>query len=345
MRLALALAALALPTLALADPVKVFILAGQSNMVGQVQNKLLEFQSTDAKTSELFAHLRDDEGWLVRDDVFIKFRDRLGGLSIGYGSPNRTGVELEFGNVMGEHFDQPVLLIKSAAGGHSLFKNFRPPSAGLPEAAFLDQELANAQKRTTENNEKNNRHDPLPTREDIEAAYGQSYRELIAEVKDTIASCGELFPELADKEIELSGLVWFQGWNDQYNGAELQYAANMKHFIEDVRKDLGTPDLPVVIGVMGQNGSSPAAGAMLTIQEAQLATEQEPAFKGNVRSIRTDLLIDTAAEELYPTWKDNVEEWEKVGSDHPYHYLGSAIWHLRMGKAFAHAMLELMGEG
>jgi hypothetical protein len=62
-----------------------------------------------------------------------------------------------------------------------------------------------------------------------------------------------------------------------------------------------------------------------------------------VKAVRTDVLVDKAAEELYPTWRDNVEQWEKTGSDHGYHYLGSAIWHVRMGHAFAEAMLELMG--
>ena len=69
----------------------------------------------------------------------------------------------------------------------------------------------------------------------------------------------------------MAGFVWFQGWNDQYGGAEHEYESNMAHFIRDVRKDLKAPQLPFVIGVMGQNGSKPAKGAMLTIQTAQLA--------------------------------------------------------------------------
>ena len=58
------------------------------------------------------------------------------------------------------------------------------------------------------------------------------------------------------KTLEVAGFVWFQGWNDQYGGQD-EYESNMKHFIEDVRKDLKSPKLPFVIGVMGQNGSNP----------------------------------------------------------------------------------------
>ena len=48
--------------------VKVFILAGQSNMEGKAANTLLDHQATDPKTKELFAHLRKDDKWAVRDD-------------------------------------------------------------------------------------------------------------------------------------------------------------------------------------------------------------------------------------------------------------------------------------
>ena len=99
--------------------VKVFILAGQSNMEGKAANPLFDHQATDPKTQDLFAHLRKDGKWIVRDDVFIKFLNRNGGLTIGYGSPNKTGAELEFGNVMGNYYKEPVLLIKAAWGGHS----------------------------------------------------------------------------------------------------------------------------------------------------------------------------------------------------------------------------------
>ena len=93
---------------------------------------------------------------------------------------------------------------------------------------------------------------------------------------------------------------------------------------------------------MGQNGSKPATGAMLTIQKAQLSMNDVPEFKGNVKAIRTDILVDKAAEELYPTWRQNPEQWKLVGGDFPYHYLGSAIWFNRIGNAMGDAMLELV---
>jgi hypothetical protein len=341
MLLPIALCALTLFAPARAEkPVRVYLLAGQSNMEGKAPNALLDHQAADPKTKDLFAHLRKGDKWAVRDDVFIKFLDRKGALTVGFGSPGRTGAELEFGTALGNHFDEPVVLVKAAWGGHALAKQFRPPSAGWPADAVLQKELKQAQDRVRQSNEKNKKNDPLPTMDDVKKPYGTSYRLMLAEVKDVLANSGTLFPALKGRPVELAGFVWFQGWNDQY-GTENEYESNLKHLINDVRKDLNAPNLPVVIAAMGQNGSKPATGAMLTVQKAQLAMNDVPAFKGTVKTIRTDVLVDRAAEELFPRWRENTAEWDKVGGDFPYHYLGSAIWFNRIGKSLAEAMLEL----
>ncbi len=322
-------------------PVKVFILSGQSNMEGKASNKLINFQAEDDKTKDFFKHLRKDGQWIVRDDVFIKFLDRKGLLTIGFGSPNATGSELEFGTIMGNHFAEPVVLIKAAWGGHSLFQNFRPPSAGLPSEDKLLNELAEAQKRVKTNNEKQKAKEELPTMEDIKKKYGLSYRNMMKEVKEVTENLESVFPMLKGKKTELAGFFWFQGFNDQF-GAENEYASNMKHFINDVRKDLNAPKLPFVIAALGTNGSKPATGGTLVVREAQLSMMEVLEFKGNVKVFRNDLLVDKTAEDLFPTWQKNVELWNKTGSDRPYHYLGSAIWYTRIGRAAGDAMIELL---
>ncbi|MBM4032591.1 MAG: sialate O-acetylesterase [Planctomycetes bacterium] len=334
---AIAALAIARTSTAAEGAVKVFILAGQSNMEGKAPNTLFDYQAEAPETKDLFKHLRKDGKWIVRDDVFIKFLDRKGPLTLGFGSPGRTGAELEFGWMMGDHFAEPVLLIKAAWGGHSLVKLFRSPSAGLPP---LEKELEQAQDRVKKANEKQKKNDPVPTMDDIKKAYGSSYRNMMAEVKETLEKLDILFPELKGKKPEIAGFAWFQGWNDQYGGQD-EYASNMKHFIVDVRKDLGVPNLPFVIAAMGQNGSKPAAGAMLTIREAQMSMNDVPEFKGNVKAFRTDLLVDKAAEEVYPNWRKEGEKWKKVGGDFGYHYMGSAIWFTRIGHAMGEAILEL----
>ncbi len=322
------------------DVVRVFVLAGQSNMEGKAPNALFEHQAKDPGTSELFVRFRRDGQWIERDDAFIKFLGRHGKLTLGYGSRDRTGAELAFGTTLAEHYDEPVLLIKTAWGGHSLVRDFRSPSAEFPSDEYLANEHKRAVDGTRNNNEKRNRNDPFPTLDDVKLGYGASYRNMLAEVRETLDNLDTLFPELAGKRPVMTGFVWFQGWNDQYGGQD-EYASNMEYFIRDIRNDLDAPNLPVVIGVMGQNGSQPAKGTMLTVQQAQLSMEEVPDFAGNVRAIRTDELVDKAAEALYPEWRERFEEWQKVGGDRPYHYLGSAIWFSRIGDAMGKAMLEM----
>lgn len=336
--------ALALPLGGAEKPVKLFILAGQSNMEGKAPNELLEHQAGDERTRALFAHLRKDGKWVTRDDVFVKFLDRKGPLTIGFGSPGRTGVELELGTILGNAFAEPVVLVKTAWGGHSLYQHFRPPSAGLPPEEALRPQLQQAEERVRQANEKQKRNDPLPTLDDIRRLYGASYREMLAEVRTVRDNCGTLFPELAGASVEIAGFFWFQGWNDQYGG-ENEYSANLRRLIEDVRRELESPALPFVIAAMGQNGSKPAEGAMLKIREAQLSMNEVPEFRGNVKAFRTDVLVDTDAEALYPRWRENLDAWKKVGGDFAYHYLGSAIWFQRIGKAMAESMLELLQQG
>ena len=137
----------------------------------------------------------------------------------------------------------------------------------------------------------------------------------------------------------------FQGWNDRYGGVEKEYESNKKHFIKDVRKDLHAPNLPFVIAAMGQNGSTQAIGAMLTIREAQLAMNEVLEFKGNVKAFPTDVLVDKAAAELYPDWRKDIKKfkkWKLVGDDHAYDFLGSAIWFSRIGHAMGESMVELL---
>lgn len=314
-------------------PVKVFILAGQSNMEGKAKVKLLEYQIQQPVTRDLFAALQKDGKWLQRNDVWIKFLDRKGKLTVGYGSPGCIGPELGFGMVVGDRYDEPVLLIKTAWGGRSLWRDFRPPSAGMPADSVLEKMLADARKRK-----------PETTMEQIKEPFGASYREMIKEVNSTLGNLKTLFPEYQGQGYELAGMVWFQGWNDMINDQyTAQYAENFAHFVQDVRKDFHAPALPIVVGQMGVGGSEPDAHVR-KFKEAQAAAQALPQMS-NVVLVKTDPFWDTTADATFKKgWRQNQEEWDKVGSDYPYHYLGSVKTMYAIGRAFGDAMLRLRGE-
>ena len=314
-------------------PVKVFILAGQSNMEGKAKVSLLEYQARQPATRDLFAHLRKDGKWIERDDVWIKFLDRRGKLTVGYGSPGCIGPELEFGTVVGDHYKEQVLIIKVAWGGRSLYRDFRPPSAGLPPAAVLDKMLADLKK-----------HQPNATLEDVKKSFGASYRAMLSEVNDTLSNLKTLFPGYAGQGYDLAGFVWFQGWNDMIDAkATAEYTSNLTHFIRDVRKDFKAPDLPFVIDQMGVDGANPNAHIQ-AFKAAEAAVMNEKEFKGNVALVKTDAFWDMDAAAVFKKgFRDHMDEWNKVGSNYPYHYLGSAKTMCRIGKASAEAILKLRG--
>ncbi len=315
-------------------PVLVFVLAGQSNMEGKAKVSLMEYQAAQPATRDLFAHLRKDGKWIERDDVWIKFFDRKGKLTVGYGSPGCIGPELAFGTVVGDRYDGQVLLIKTAWGGRSLYRDFRPPSAGLPAPEALDKMLAGQKKRK-----------PETTLDDVKKPFGASYRAMLEEVQGTLAELKTHFPDYAGQGHELAGFLWFQGWNDMISDeATAEYAANMAHFIRDVRKDLKAPKLPFVIGQMGVDGVN-AGGNVKKFKDAQAAVMDVAEFRGNVALVKTDAFWDTDAEAVFKKgWREHIDEWNKVGSDYPYHYLGSAKTHLGIGRAMAEAARNLRGE-
>jgi len=92
---------------------------------------------------------------------------------------------------------------------------------------------------------------------------GPMYKALLQETRAALRGAAMTTPPL-----ELGGLVWFQGYNDQYKDSYCEdlfpkYEANLRRFIHNVRRDLGVPKLPIVV-VKARNG-----GQMLAIRAAQ----------------------------------------------------------------------------
>ena len=315
-------------------PVKVFILAGQSNMEGKAKMSLLEYQIAQPATREFFKHLQEDGKWIERDDVWIKFLERHGKLTAGYGSPKCVGPELEFGNVVGNRYGEQVLLIKAAWGGKSLWRDFRPPSSGLPATSVLERMLSDTRKRQTN-----------ATLDDIKKPFGMSYRAMLDEVQSTLTNLSALFPGYVGQGRELAGFIWFQGWNDMINpDYTAEYTTNLAHFIHDVRRDFQSPKLPFVIAQMGVDGTN-ANTNLKKFKAAQAVVMDIAEFRDNVALVRTDVFWDYEADAVFRRgWREHIDEWNKVGSDYPYHYLGSAKTLCAIGGALGEAVIKLRGE-
>jgi len=115
-------------------PLKVYILAGQSNMVGMADKRTLEHIKLLPESAKELQELFDEKGQPVElDDVWVVFDEHKGKLAPCFGSPlkgPKIGTEYAFGIYMHKALKEPILLIKTAWGGKSLCNDFRPPSAG-----------------------------------------------------------------------------------------------------------------------------------------------------------------------------------------------------------------------
>jgi len=321
-------------------PVKVFILAGQSNMQGHASLRTLEYLIYNEETAKEYEHWKDRDGrWTERRDVWVWTTDgrRSGNLKPGFGArETKIGPELGFGWVIGEHVDQQVLLIKTCWGGRSVKRDFLPPSAEMPPAEQLQKELERARKSR-----------PQTTLADVKGQYGKAYREMIAHVRDVLGNLKKHFPQYDEKRgYELAGFVFFQGWNDMIDRAQqaekhASYTRRVAQLIKDVRKEFKAANLPVIIGELG------AGGKRREFQKAQAAVAELPEFKGTVKFVKTCEFWEPDVEEMVKKGIWRGPDWVKfynVGSERGYHYLGSARIYYKMGKAFGEGMVELLGK-
>ena len=250
---------------------------------------------------------------------------KSGKLGIGYGGDGKKiGPEYAFGLSIAEKIDGPILLIKTSWGGKSLNYNFRPPSAGAYEL-----------------NEKEKSGDKA---EEIKKNAGLNYRmmnEAIHKVLDKLKDHHPAYDTRAGYEI--AGFVWFQGFNDQFSPEfHNNYKANMISFIKDVRKEYKVPNMPFVIGVLG-TGVTAEKVAENAVSVGQREAAKAPEFKGNVAVVESYKEYSLFSNEVFKKgWPKHYHEWDTVGSDRPYHYLGSGAFFVRLGDSFATAMADLI---
>ena len=210
------------------DKVRVFVLAGQSNMQGYGK---IEDSENDQGT--LVHILESDEvgywpelgevgDWTALNDAYIYFENNgdtiRDNITVGQGAySNLIGPELMFAHELDAYYDDPILIIKTAWGGLSLAEDFRPPSAAGTTGAY--------------------------------------YEDMIETAYEVTQNLGAEFPELGITDFEISGFAWFQGWNDGASPEFLEeYEENLNYLINDVRSDFGNMDMPVVVANSGHGG-------------------------------------------------------------------------------------------
>lgn len=319
-------------------PVKVFILLGQSNMLGfgridpEDKNGTL---SSVVKKEQKHPYLIDDAGnWTERKDVrnvhvmdqrgvdfndMEQYRDMKNEwLTVTKG---HIGPELAFGHIMGHVHDEPVLILKACIGNRSLGWDLLPPGSeryefdGKTYAGYKDNPGSWVEGKP---------------KKGVAWYAGRQYDADTSHAKLVLKNLAKYYPGAAGYEVV--GFVFWQGHKDQNPAHASRYEQNLVHFIKRLRRDFDAPKAKFVLATIGFGGDK-LSGPGLTIANAQLAVDGDtgkyPEFKGNVKAI-----------DARPFWREKDVSPSGAG----YHYNHNAQTYMEVGDALGRAMVELLGQ-
>lgn len=314
-------------------PVQVFILLGQSNMLGfgRVDPGKKEPEGSlvhAVKEKGLYPYLVDEAGdWTERRDVR---NVRVMGSGTG-GSKlftnewmtikgGKIGPEIGIGHALGEAIDAPVLILKSCIGNRALGWDLLPP--GSEGFEFTDSKgktwVHPGYKGSPEKWEKGTE----PER--IKWYAGMQYDGDIARAKAVLDDLETYYPGATGYEV--AGFFWWQGDRDSRSEAlSSRYEKNLVHLVGQLRKDFGAPEAKFVCASLGQTekGATDGGGRIL---DAMLAVDgnsgKYPDFRGNVAAVYTHPL--------------------SRGGSSGGHYDGNAETYMNVGEAMGRAMVKLL---
>jgi alpha-galactosidase len=322
----------------MSKPVQVFILMGQSNMLGFGRIEPEDQAGTLShlvKQQNKYPHLIDDAGnWTERKDVrnvhvmdtrgaglteFTKFQDvKNEWLTV---SGRHIGPEVQFGHIMGYLYDSPVLILKACIGNRSLGWDLLPPGSerfefeGKIYAGYKDNVPAWVEGEP---------------KKEVNWYAGRQYDADTGHAKQVLNHLEKYYPTYQGQGYEIAGFVFWQGHKDQNPAHASRYEQNLVRFIKSLRKDFDAPDAKFLLATIAFDGDK-LSGPGLTIAQAQLAVDGDtgkyPEFKGNV-----------AAVDARPFWRDK----EVSPSGAGYHYNHNAETYMQVGDALGRAMAELI---
>jgi hypothetical protein len=171
---------------------------------------------------------------------------------------NAFGPELVFGQALSKAGYSSTSLIKVAHGGTTLYVNWRSPLSG--------------------------------------GTVGPLYTELRSRIQSLKSAPASVNPSCATRGCRWSAFVWFQGENDSFDSANgLSYEQNLKNLIADVRSDVGSPTLPVVIVQTGTWAQSMAFGKNVAAAQSSVVTADKYARLVNTSDLSGFYHYDSAS--------------------------------------------------
>lgn len=306
-------------------PVKVFILMGQSNMLGfgKISGDKDGSLENAVKQKGLYPFLVDSEGrWIERKDVRnvrVMVGKKAGEMGVfnnewmTIGKSN-IGPEIGIGHHVGNQLSEPVLILKSCIGNRSLGWDLLPPGSKGYEFEEKDKKTGQAKtyvyagyKESPMKWEKGST--PAP----VGWYAGKQWDDDIANAKKVLGELDKYYP--GAKGYEVAGFCWWQGEKDSYDaGLSSHYETNLVQLIGALRKEFNAPNAPFVCATLGQTkkGDKGNEGMIL---DAMFAVDGEsgkyPQFKGNVAAVYSNTLSKGGSANAH--YDHNAETYMNVG--------------------------------
>lgn len=327
----------------LTKPVQVFILLGQSNMVGLGKVKGGENSLEHAvREKQKYQYLVDQSGaWTVRQDVrYVQYMSGRGPLRNEWMTVTggNLGPEYGIGHVLGNAIAAPVLVLKCCIGNRALGWDLLPP--GTPRREFVSRDKSGVEKKLVYagSGDKPEFWDMDPALglatepgpwldkngKPIDWYAGKQWDSDIGDAHKALAELDKHYPGASGYEV--AGFFFWQGERDAGNaGHAAHYEANLVSFIKALRKEFQAPDAKFICGTLGET-TNESSGPSRLVLDGHLAVDGKsgryPEFAGNVKTIYTHPLAQ--------------------GGSGNGHYGGKAEVYMDVGEAMGRAMVELL---
>ncbi|MGL6096404.1 MAG: sialate O-acetylesterase, partial [Fimbriiglobus sp.] len=263
-------------------PVQVFLLLGQSNMVGTGKIAGGDGTLEAAVKAKKYPYLVDDAGkWTVRNDVRnVRMMSGKGPLNNEWMTVTgkTIGPEFGIGHHVGHAVDAPVMILKCCIGNRSLgWDLLSPGSERFEEGGKIYAGYKDSPESWVKGTE------PKP----INWYAGKQWDDDTGDAKKVLADLGKHYPGAT--KYEVTGFFFWQGEKDGGSPVHAaRYEQNLVRFIKQLRKEFNAPNAKFVLATMGEatKGSQGNGGKVL---DAQLAVDgtsgKHPEFKGNVATV------------------------------------------------------------
>lgn len=325
-------------------PVQVFIMMGQSNMLGEGKKtgpspSLQDAVQTEGKYQYLWN--KASGNWSVSKRVRNVFVMGSGGISppaaitlfhnefmtaatttpatvpgMGSRAKDTIGPELGIGFTLGNSTTAPVMTLKTCIGDRALGWDLLPP--GSPGFNYSNYTYAGYH----ESPEKWPQGTPKPA--PMGWAAGIQYDGDISRANIVLNNISTFYP--GSSCYEVAGFFWWQGDRDSRDmGLSTQYETNLVALIKQLRVQYGSPNAKFVTASLGQTkmGDTDGGGLILDAMLNVANATKYPAFKGNVAAVYTNPLMHSP------------------GSSGA-HYGGDAQTYMNIGEAMGQAMVGLL---